>query len=235
MGKGLELLAERNFGNSLGDGADERGVEPMMKFVAALCASVALSGCAGSSRFMTKVAPGAPPVAPVPGQATIVFVRDSGLAFAVNFAILDQSGRFYGESVAKSNFAVRVPAGRFFFLARAFENADIVRATVEPGRLYFIRVIPKFGVILARVTLDPIKPTEPDWEKLPAWIEQSNKLVPLLGASTGFGVTETESGSEANPLERFWSSLSSDEQGARTIEPVDGTKLPLGPTRLASN
>jgi hypothetical protein len=204
----------------------------MLKFIAVLCVSVASLGCAGSSQFMIPAAPGTPAPAPTPGAATVVFVRDSGFAFAVNFAILDQSGNFLGESVAKSNFAIRVPAGRFFFVARSSENTDLVQANVEAGRLYFVRVFPRFGVFLARVGLDPIKPSESDWVKLPRWMAKSNQLVPLVGTTRSASAQEPESRSPS--IEGAWSSLSASEQAERTIESADGTTSPLasaGPVR----
>jgi hypothetical protein len=162
------------------------------------------------------------------GQAaTMVFVRDSGIAFAINFAILDQSGTFVGESVAKSNFAIRVPAGRFFFLARSSENTDIVQATVESGRLYFIRVVPRFGLFSARVALDPVKPGESEWEKLRSWMASSNQLVPLSGAARSTPAEEPEPRAQSSFIGRVWSSLSPSERAERTIEPGDGTTKTL--------
>ena len=55
-------------------------------------AAVALGGCAGHSDFMTKAPASAAPVAPAANSASIVFIRDSGFAYAVNFAVVDQAG-----------------------------------------------------------------------------------------------------------------------------------------------
>jgi len=140
--------------------------------------AIVLSGCAGHSEFMTKAAGGTPPVAPVPDAATIVFIRDSGFAFAINFAIMDQFGDLMGEAVAKSHFAVQVPPGRYFFFAKA-ENIDVVEANVAAGRLYHVHVIPKIGAWQAHVRLDPIKPNEREWAELPEWIAGSTHLIPI--------------------------------------------------------
>src|SRR4051812_10248497 len=77
---------------------------------------------------------GTPALSPVADAATVVFVRNSGVRSAINFTILDQDGDLLGDSVAESHFAVDLPAGQYFFVAKA-ENADVVRANLSVGRL----------------------------------------------------------------------------------------------------
>jgi len=186
-------------------------------------AALALTGCAGHSDFMTKVPQGAPAVAPVNDRATIAFIRDSGLGFAVNFSIIDQAGNLLGDAVARSHFALQLPAGRYFFFARGGENTDVVQADVGAGRVYYVRVVPHFGMWLARVELDPIKPNEPDARSLRAWLAATDHLAPLI-PKLPTSLTE-------NPLPdwatKAWSTLSPADQAAHSLIPNDG--WPIGP------
>ena len=76
----------------------------------------AVWGCAGSSDYMRAVATPAP-IGATADKSTVVFVRPSGIAFGVNFAILDQQGHWIGDAVAQSHFAVQLPPGEYMFVA----------------------------------------------------------------------------------------------------------------------
>jgi hypothetical protein len=179
--------------------------------------TIALGGCAGRSDFMTKAPASAAPVAPAANSATIVFIRDSGFAYAVNFAIVDQAGNFLGDAVSRSHFAVQVPPGRYFFFARGGESTDAMQAEVAAGFLYHVRVIPRMGMWLAGVELDPIKPGEKEWPRLTTWLARTNHLSPLI-PKVPVGV------SDALPdwAAKAWAALSPAEQVTRTLVPTDG-------------
>src|SRR5450631_4410936 len=181
-------------------------------------AALALAGCAGHSDFMIKVPQGTPAVAPVNDRATIAFIRDSGIGFAVNFSIIDQAGNLLGDAVARTHFALQLPAGRYFFFARGGENTDVVRADVGAGRVYYVHVVPHFGVWLARVELDPIKPNEPDAGSLRSWLAATAHLAPLM-PKVPTSVTENALPDWAA---KSWSTLSPADQAAHSLAPNDG-------------
>lgn len=179
---------------------------------------IALTGCAGHSDFMIKVPSGTADVAPVADRATVAFIRDSGFGFAVNFSIIDQSGNVLGDAVARSHFALQLPAGRYFFFAPGGENTDVIQADVGTGRVYYVHVIPRFGAWLARVELDPIKPNERDAGSLQAWLAATDHLVPLIPKAAA-STAETPLPDWAS---RAWSSLSAVDRAEHTIAPDDG-------------
>jgi len=187
--------------------------------------AVALAGCAGHSDFMLKVPQGAPAVAPVSDRATVAFIRDSGFGFAVNFSIIDQAGNLLGDAVARSHFALQLPAGRYFFFARGNENTDVVQADVRAGRVYYVHVVPHFGTWLAHVELDPIKPNEPDAGSLPAWLAETDHLTPLIPKVP----TSLEENALPDWASKVWSTLSPSEQVAHSLVPSDG--WPIAPVR----
>src|SRR5258708_29744080 len=89
-----------------------------------LLQTAAITACSGSSQYMKEVT--APqPITATADKATIVFVRPSGMGFAVNFAILDQQGHWVGDAVAQSHFAVALPPGQYMFVAWAENTATL--------------------------------------------------------------------------------------------------------------
>lgn len=177
-----------------------------------------MGGCGGHSELMADAPPGSRALGPVPDRATVVFIRPGMLGFLVNFTILDHQGNFLGESVAKSHFAIEVPPGQYFFLAKA-ENTDALRATLAEGRIYFVNVSPKFGTAHARVTLAAIKPNRPEWNTIPRWIADTKRLVPVRQA---LQEPTPIAGSAGSWVTMTWSDLSPLEQASRTLEPGDG-------------
>lgn len=167
---------------------------------------------------MTKVPQGTPAVAAVSDRATIAFIRDSGVGFAVNFSIMDQAGNLLGDAVAKSHFALQLPAGRYFFFARGGENTDVVQADVSAGRVYYVHVVPRFGMWLARVELDPIKPNEQEARSLRGWLSGTEHLAPLI-PKIPESVTVNALPDWAS---KAWSNLSASEQAAHSLTANDG-------------
>lgn len=192
-------------------------------------AVVTLGGCAGHSDFMTK-APSTYASALAPDSATIVFFRDSGVAYAVNFAIVDHAANLLGDAVARSDFSVQVPPGRYFLLAKGGEGTDAMQAEVAAGHVYYVRVVPRMGMWLAGVELDPIKPGEQDWPRLSDWLSKTHHLTPLV-PKVPVGISQA-------PLPGWaadaWGKLSAEERATRTIVPTDGLAFSSGLRTIAS-
>ena len=180
-------------------------------------AVIMLGGCAGHSDFMTK-APSSYASALTADTATIVFFRDSGIAYAVNFAILDQAANFLGDSVSRSDFSVQVPPGRYFLVAKGGEGTDAMQAEVAAGRVYYVRVVPRMGMWLAGVELDPIKPGEQEWPRLSKWLSGTNHLTPLV-PKVAVSLSQAPVPDWAA---KAWGALSAADQATRTIVPTDG-------------
>ena len=98
------------------------------------------AGCAGSSKYMVEVASPSP-ITTAADRASVVFVRPSGMGFAMKFAILDQRGNWLGDAVAKGHFAVSLPPGEYLFVGWA-ENTAALKATLSGGKVYYVKVVP---------------------------------------------------------------------------------------------
>jgi len=131
-------------------------------------------GCAATSPYMHSQPP-SPLIRPGPNQAQVVFVRPSSFAFGLKFTILDHSGRFLGDSLPRSQFAVMVPPGRHVFIVWA-ENTAALRADLAPGRTYFVEVAPRMGAFSARVHLLAITPRRASWLERDAWLQATERL-----------------------------------------------------------
>jgi hypothetical protein len=155
-------------------------------------ASLGLVGCAGSSEYMREARPAASIAAPA-DQAVVVFVRPSGLAFAINFSIIDQAGHWMGDAVSQSHFAVIMPPGEYTFIGWA-ENTDLVKASLAPGHIYYVEVSPELGALYAQVSLEALTPRSDDWKNLPRWLADTKRLEPLpTGARSGRSTQRTGS------------------------------------------
>ena len=103
-----------------------------MKAALLMTVAVAGAGCASSVRNMAEVTPAQRLVAPG-DQALVVFVRPSKYAYGVSANILDEQGRFLGDTPAKGHFAVALPPGRHMLVVWA-ENTDALDVELAPGR-----------------------------------------------------------------------------------------------------
>ena len=151
------------------------GERPILSPLLGILVVAAASGCSYASPYMRPAQPGLP--AATPDAARVVFVRPSGMAFAVGVTILDGAGRFLGDLPAQSHFSVAVPPGPHLFLAWA-ENTAAVRAELAPGRTYFVEVSPRPGFWSMRIQLLALTPRHPKWRERPEWIRRTQRLVP---------------------------------------------------------
>jgi hypothetical protein len=189
-------------------------------------------GCAGSSDYMTKARSPAPLAAP-DDRATVVFVRPSGMAFAVNFSIIDQGGHWLGDAVSKSHFAVVLPPGEYTFVGWA-ENTDLVKATLAAGRVYYVEVSPALGALYSQVSLEALTPRSDDWGELRHWLEDTTRLEPLPAGVASMDQRHADAMKRVASANENWSEMSPEDQAKRTLhegDGVSGADLPVAPSK----
>ncbi|HEX8792490.1 MAG TPA: hypothetical protein VF765_16195 [Polyangiaceae bacterium] len=190
------------------------------------------AGCAGSSDYMTKARSAAPLAAPA-DRAMVVFVRPSGMAFAINFSIVDQNGRWLGDAVSQSHFAVALPPGEYTFVGWA-ENTDLVKATVAAGRIYYVEVSPALGALYSQVSLEALTPRSSDWSELPHWLEGTTRLEPLPTGAAYMDQRHADAMKRVASANENWSDMSPDDRAQRTLREADGvpgTELPVASSK----
>lgn len=124
----------------------------MLVFIAVL-----LTGCAGSIKNMREVAADAPVLKPQQGEAMVVFMRPSGIGFAIQssvFDIVNDTPSLVGIVAAKTKVAYKTKPGTHLFMSVG-ENADFMTAELLPNKTYYAYVSPRMGMWKARFVLEP--------------------------------------------------------------------------------
>lgn len=120
---------------------------------------VALGACAGKSEYMRDVAPDDANYAPDSDTALIVFMRPSGLGFAVQSTVFDVTSGdpvFIGVLPAKAKLAHHTEPGQQRFMVLG-EGADFLDADLGGGKIYYTTVAPRMGLFKARFSFEPIR------------------------------------------------------------------------------
>jgi hypothetical protein len=118
-----------------------------------------LAGCAGTVVNMREIPVAQAPAAPDPGKAMIVFMRPSGLGFAIQSTVYEVEGdqpSLVGIVAAKTRVAHQVAPGKYLFMTIG-ENADFMTAEVVAGKTYYVKVEPRMGMWKARFGLEPYR------------------------------------------------------------------------------
>jgi hypothetical protein len=184
----------------------------------ALCGIV---GCGATSDYMMDVAHPRPIVA-TPNMATVVFIRPSSYARSMKTTILDGRGTFLGDSLPKSHFAVLLPPGPHVFIAWA-ENTAALQATLLPGRVYFVEVAAKMGVLSARMHVLALTPRSENWAKVPEWLNETTQLVPDPAGGQAYLSSRPEDVQERiRRANEALSKYDAEELAERTLRPEDG-------------
>lgn len=149
----------------------------------ALLAQMALLlvGCAGSVVNMREVPEENLVVTPEQGKALIVFMRPSGMGFAVQssvFEMVDGKPSLVGIVAAKKKVAYQAEPGSHLFMAVG-ESGDFMSAEVEAGKTYHALVTPRMGAWKARFSLRPVTQADigsedyQEWMSCCAWVEKT--------------------------------------------------------------
>jgi hypothetical protein len=155
-------------------------------------------------------------------RALVVFVRPSSFARGIGFTIIDEKGRYMGDSLPKSAFTVSMEPGRHVFICWA-ENSSALEATVEAGKTYFVEVAPKMGALAARAHLLAVKPGSAGWKERDAWLAGATPLA--ADRKAGQAYLDSRRAATAERIRRGLSTLAeydAAERSARVLAPADG-------------
>lgn len=184
--------------------------------LALLALSLASSGCAATSDAMGSLGFRLPN-RPRPGHAVVVFVRPSDYAAGDLYHVFSDRYGFLGDSQAQSWFGAELPAGNHLFCASG-GGTPALRATLAPGRIYFVEVSSRFGMFGSRVQLIAVAPRFENWQKRDEWMADSEAYVLVDRAAFEPANVAEVIGSCQKRLGDY----SSDELDQRTLLPGDG-------------
>lgn len=137
-----------------------------------------LGGCAGHSDFMASVPVEKSTYAPKADKAMIVFMRPSGVGFAVQSSVFDVTNgdpEFIAIVSAKKKVAHEITPGNYRFMVIG-ENADFMDASLVAGKTYYAVVAPGMGMWKARFYFEPVRTAAnsndlKDWLADCQWVE----------------------------------------------------------------
>ena len=136
-------------------------------------AAFLLTGCAGHSDYMADVPPEKATFTPKPDKAMVVFMRPSGLGFAVQSSVFDVTKggdpEFVAIVPAKKKVAHEVAPGTYRFMLVG-EHADFMDATLEAGKTYYTVVGVGMGMWKARFYFEPVKGKALESSDLKEWL-----------------------------------------------------------------
>jgi hypothetical protein len=140
-----------------------------------------VSGCAGTVKNMREVPEGRAEVTPESGKAMVVFMRPSGMGFAIQSSVFEVKGdklTLAGIVAARTRVAYQLEPGKHLFMVIG-EGADYMGADLQPNKTYYAYVTPRMGVWKARFSLVPVHKVEldtPEFTKDVAgckWVEKT--------------------------------------------------------------
>jgi hypothetical protein len=143
----------------------------ILKLMCILFALV-LMGCAGAVKGMREIPDDQAADVPQEGKALIVFIRPSGMAYAVQssvFELVDDYPELVGIVAAKKKVAYHLDPGEHLFMVIG-EAADFMTAEVQAGKTYYALVTPRMGAWKARFSLKPVHKNETDSEQFTDWV-----------------------------------------------------------------
>lgn len=151
----------------------------------ALLATLLLGACAGSSSYMRDVAPEKANYTVQPDKALVVFMRPSGLGFAIQSSVFDTSdgsAAFVSIVSAKTKVAHYADAGNRRFMVVG-ESADFMDAQLEAGKIYYALVTPRVGFWKARFSLRPVHADGLKTEEFAGWYKDTRWVENLASGS----------------------------------------------------
>jgi len=185
-----------------------------------------LAGCDATSVLMQPVVPPRP-VEPRSDAATVVFLRPTSYGRTDKFTIFDEQGRFVGDSLPTSQFAVLMPPGDHVFVA-AGENTAVLKAELGPGRTYYVEVSPRLGFTKPRVHLLAIGRHAQSFEHLRDWLGDAKQFAPLSGAGQAeWNARRDEVTELLHEANQNWAKLNTEERKERTLLVEDGIEQKL--------
>lgn len=177
-------------------------------------------GCGATSDFM-KPAQSSSIQRPAAGKALVWIARPSRVGSSMTFTLMDERGRFLGEALPGTRFAVLMDPGEHMLIVWS-EGQQAMKATLAPGKTYYVHVTPKIGMWKAGAAIYPVKRNTERWNQKELW-----KRLQVLAVDAAKGQAHFESMREEvdaavkGGMEAF-EGYSAEEKAAATMGPEHG-------------
>lgn len=168
------------------------------------------------------------PLASSATEATVVFFRPSSMATAIRPVVVDEAGHVVGQLRPGGYFATTVPAGEHTFVLWG-EGTPTLRATVEAGEIYYVKIDVSAGFWVARFPMVAMGPGREAWGEVPGWLEHSKRW-DVVPAETAAYATERADDVRVvlQKSEHVWERYDEERRRNRTLTPDDGVTTAPG-------
>lgn len=189
----------------------------------ALLPILALMGCVTSSSYMS---PAQPPLAAA-GNAVITFYRTSFVDGDIAQApIVEKAGdsiKLVGIASSGTKIQYEVAPGEHSFVVGG-QSSHYLKANVQAGKSYYVRVVTKMGIVKARFRLLAQKGGE-----LPAAIEKASTIRTVKANASAAGWFAENKVSMQNKYNRAAAAYARKPHPSFTFEPGDGISISEDP------
>ncbi|NLW48170.1 MAG: hypothetical protein GXY86_12665 [Firmicutes bacterium] len=169
---------------------------------------------------------------PEPERALIVFIRpkpslgrtlwtdDFGQAISL-YDVSEEDTKFIGILYQKTKVCYDLDPGEYTFMVVG-AVADFMKATVEPGKTYYVLLSPRVGTWKARFSFQPLRRSDLESSDFAKWNSKTD-LIENTSDSEAWA-TEKADEIEAKRADNWpaWCELSSETQAEMTLNSEDG-------------
>jgi hypothetical protein len=192
------------------------------RFLFAVLLAMLVCGCAGSSKYMKEIPEADASYVPDAGHALVIFMRPSGLGFAVSSSVFDittEENKLVGIVPAKKKVAYRTEPGEKMFMVIG-ESADFMRADLIGGKTYYALVSPRVGAWKARFSLKPVRKGDLGTGKFSEW---TKSCVYNENTKASYGWAEQNAPSINSKRDKYMKKwLEKPEEARPFLKPEDG-------------
>ncbi|MFC1523984.1 hypothetical protein ACFL6N_04255 [Thermodesulfobacteriota bacterium] len=131
-----------------------------------------LFGCATANMGLSE--PAEPYLAPDNDKALVYFIRPVKLGFLIHAAVYDDE-EFIGFVPYNQKLPYLADPGEHMFMVVS-EAADFLKAELQAGKTYYIKVMPRMGAWRARFSLAPVTKADLETPRVQKWITDAQLI-----------------------------------------------------------
>lgn len=156
-------------------------------------------------------------------KSRVIFIRPGRWGKNAAPAIIDQNGKYLGESLHNSYFISEFNPGNYIFTAW-WAKTNSIKATLKAGKTYYVKVYVIPGGREGQFNLFPVKKGSPEWKAKEKWMTDNPYYIPDLAG--GQKMLDKTGKSSINSMiekgKKSFDEYSDKEKARRSLLPEDG-------------
>lgn len=151
-------------------------------------------------------------------KALVTFIRPSKLGFKISAAVYD-GDKFIGFVPYRTKLQYQADPGEHTFMVVS-EAADFLKADLQAGKKYYIKVVPRMGAWRARFSLAGIHKSQLSTSSVQRWLSEAEPVENIEAAYTW--ANQNQASVEKKKQVYFEKWMKKDEQSRPYLAPDDG-------------